>query len=392
MTNNIHVGIVGAGMGGLAAAIALARTGIASTVYERAPVFEEVGAGLQISPNASRVLIALGLGEPLLANSVRPTAVRLRRGDNGAALARIPLGETAEARWGAPYVVVHRADLQDMLVAAAKAHPEITLKQAEPVTDLSGEGPYEILTGENSHGPFDAVIGADGIWSAIRAHTIGETAPRYSGKVAWRTTVDPAALPPGLDHLETGTWLGTDAHLVHYPVRGGSEANVVAVTTDRWREPGFSAPGDPRELMARFEDWDPRVQRLIRAAPRWTKWALADRDPIYHWGKGAVTLLGDAAHPMMPFLAQGASFAIEDAWVLADCMAEMESPAAAFRRYEHQRAPRAARAQVTARRNGEIFHMGTIMSRARDATLRILPTERLLAQWDWLYGWRAPGT
>ncbi len=372
MTDNTpRIAVVGAGMAGLTAALALSRAGARIALYERAPSFEEVGAGLQISPNASRVLIGLGLGDRLLGASVRPTGISLRRGDSGARLARIPLGEAAEHRWGAPYVVIHRADLQQILVEAVTAADAVELRQAERITGLSGDGPFELTADDERHGPFDAVLGADGIWSTVRGFTMGERAPRYSGKVAWRTTVDPAALPEGLDPLETGTWLGTDAHLVHYPVRNGSETNIVAVTTDPWREPGFSAPGEPREVIERFSRWDERVQRLVRAAPRWTKWALADRDPVYHWGDGAVTLSGDAAHPMLPFLAQGASMAIEDAWVLAQCLREAASPGAAFRRYEAQRAPRVARAQKTARRNGEIFHMGAIMSRARDATLKL---------------------
>ncbi|ESR25146.1 FAD-dependent monooxygenase [Lutibaculum baratangense] len=392
MTKQPSIGIVGAGMAGLSAALALARIGVRSTLFERAPTFEEVGAGLQISPNASRVLIALGLGDRLTAASVRPTGIGLRRGDNGRPLAHIPLGPTAESRWGAPYLVVHRADLQEMLVDAVRGRAEITLEQAEAVTDVTGGEPYEIVADGTRHGPFDAVIGADGLWSTVRGITLGTEPPRYSGKVAWRTTVPPAALPAGLDPLETGTWLGTDAHLVHYPVRGGSETNIVAVTTDRWREPGFSAPGDPQELLRRFAGWDQRALDLLRSAPGWTKWALADRDPVRRWGKGAITLTGDAAHPMLPFLAQGASMAIEDAWVLAACFQQSpDTPAAAFRRYEAARAERVARAQRTARRNGEIFHMGAIMSRARDAALKVLPKEQLLSQWDWLYGWRAPG-
>ena len=387
-----RIAIVGAGMAGLAAGLALARAGFGATLFERAPSFQEVGAGLQISPNASHVLLALGLGDKLLPASVRPTGIRLRRGRDGRRLAFIPLGETAERRWGAPYVVVHRADLQDMLVEAVRAETRITLRQAETITGIAGDEPYEVIADGASHGPFDAVIGADGLWSTVREFSLGDAAPVYSGKVAWRTTIDPDALPAGLDPLETGTWLGTDAHLVHYPVRAGTETNIVAVTTGRWREPGFSAPGDPAELVSRFSRWDERAQRILRAAPRWTKWALADREATRRWGTGAVTLTGDAAHPMLPFLAQGASMAIEDAWVLASCLNEMPgAPASAFRRFEAARAERAARAQRTARRNGEIFHMGAIMSRARDAALRVLPPEQLLAQWDWLYGWRAPG-
>jgi salicylate hydroxylase len=332
MGRSPHIAIAGAGIAGLTAALALARRGIPATVFEQADVLQEIGAGLQISPNAWRVLDALGLADPLTAASTAPGAVRIRSGHGGGTVARMPLGNAAEKRWGAPYRVVHRADLQAILADAAnKAGAELRL--GARITGVQWDRTQVRITAESkSAAEFDGLVGADGLWSAVRRLVLHDSPPRLSGKVAWRTTLPADAAPEGIELEETGLWLGRDSHLVHYGVRGGRELNVIAVTTDSWRAEGWSAPGDPAEITAAFAAWPAMARALVAAPDSWGRWALADRPPDRRWGDGPVTLAGDAAHPMLPFLAQGAAMGIEDAWVLAANLTDAVDVAAAFRR------------------------------------------------------------
>lgn len=383
-----HIAIAGGGIAGLTAALALARRGLAVTVFEQAPDLAEIGAGLQVSPNAWRVLDGLGLGAAIMAASIAPEAIRIRSARGGRTVATVPLGATAEARWGAPYRVVHRADLQEIVATAAVAAGADLRLGARIEGFDPREDAVEVATEAGEAERFAALIGADGLWSTVRLRIAGEGAPRYSRKVAWRATMPADALPPGIAATETGLWLGRDAHLVHYAVRDGREINVVAVTTGDWREPGWSAPGDAERIAGHFADWPDAARAVVAAPGTWHCWALADRPPLERWGEGAVTLIGDAAHPMLPFLAQGAAIGIEDAHVLAANLAGSADIAGALRRYEARRRARAARVQKAARANGEIYHLGGLAAAARDTALSLMPAERLLARWDWLYGWR----
>ncbi len=388
MAADRHIAIAGGGVAGLTTALAIAGSGTRVTVCEQAGRFEEVGAGLQVSPNAWRVLQTLGIADRLLPRSVAPHAIRMRRGRDGRQIARVPLGEAAEARWGAPYRVVHRADLQAALVEAVEKTPAITLRTDTHITGFEAKpGGLGVRAEAGPPVACDGLIGADGLWSSIRAQITGEGPPVYSGKVAWRATIPEDAIPHGLDPLETGLWLGRDAHLVQYSVRAGRELNVVAIFADRWSEPGWSAPGDRETVIARFADWHPLARALVAAPQTWVKWALADRAPLKHWGHGPVTLAGDAAHPMLPFMAQGAAMGIEDGHVLGQCLSAGAEIEPAFRAYETRRMQRTARVQREARHNGEIYHLGSIAGRARDTALRLMPTDRLLQRFDWLYGW-----
>lgn len=390
MARDTHIAIVGGGIAGLTAALALRRSGVTVTVLEQAEALEELGAGLQVSPNAWRVLDALDLGSKLAAASVMPEAVRIRSARYGATLARMPLGRTAEARWGAPYRIIHRADLQTIL-ADAVVGSGATLRLASRISDLRHDPTQvEITLDSEDRLTVDAVVGADGLWSRVRREAIDATPPRLSGKVAWRTTVPANALPFELDIEETGLWLGRDTHLVHYGVRGGEEVNIIAVVTSDWQAPGWSAPGEPAEIAAAFADWPGAARSLVEAPRSWRRWALADRPPDRRWGDGPLTLVGDAAHPMLPFLAQGAAMGIEDGLILAKSLTGADGVAAAFRRYEAQRMPRTARVQRAARTNGDIYHLGGLAARGRDLALSLMGPDRLLSRWDWLYGWR-PG-
>jgi salicylate hydroxylase len=389
--------VAGAGIGGLTAALAIARHGLHVTVFDQAQRLEEIGAGIQLSPNASRILIALGLGEQLRRHVVAPEELRIMNARTARVLARAPLGAVAEKRYGAPYWVIHRGDLQAVLIDAVRVHPGIVLNLGARVEDFAlNEDGVTVFARSAQHRVEDrgiALIAADGLWSSLRRRLGHRREPRFARRTAWRALARADALMPELRAPAVNLWFGTRAHLVHYPVRSGSLINVVAIVRDDWREPGWSAPGDRAEILARYRTpmWS-AVPRAILAAPEhWQKWALYDRPPLARWGKGAVTLLGDAAHPMLPYLAQGAAMAIEDAAVLAQRLADArDDPAGAMRRYERQRRERAARAQRAARRNGIVYQLGGPGAFLRTLALTAIGGERLLARYDWLYGWR-PG-
>jgi salicylate hydroxylase len=389
--------IAGAGIGGLMVALALARIGIASALFDQTERLEETGAGIQLSPNATRVLVALDLAERLKAAIVTPTAVRLRSG-SGRDIATLPLGAAMEARHGAPYWLIHRADLQGALLGAVAAEPRISLTLGAKVDDfdIDAAGVRAFVRGARHPDGADrrgsALIGADGTWSTIRYRLGDRAPPRFAGRTAWRALVPAAILPPQFAEPVIHLWIGPRGHLVHYPVRAGAAVNIVAVARDAWQSAAWDTPASREEVLARFPapQWAGEARDLLAAAERWQKWPLGDRAPSRPWGRGPVTLLGDAAHPMLPFLAQGAAMAIEDAAVLARELAGLpDDPAGALRRYEAARQPRTDRVQRAARRNDFNYHLGFPANHIRDAILRALGGERLIARYDWLYGLRA---
>jgi len=385
--------VAGAGIGGLTAALALARQDIGVTVFEQAEAMQEAGAGIQLSPNAVRVLVELGLTERLKPAIIEPTAIRLRAGSSGHDIVLMPLGAAALERYGAPYWVVHRADLQAALIAAVAAEPRITLTLGTRV-DLFRIDSTRVCAGVDRRGSGaehdgSALIGADGLRSRLRALLGDNAEPRFAGRTAFRAVV-PAAQLQDRDPL-VNLWVGPNGHLVHYPIRGGAAVNIVAVTADRWRSPAWSTGADRDEVLQQFPSsaWAPAARQVLMAPERWQKWALYDRAPSTLWGHGPVTLMGDAAHPMLPFLAQGAGMAIEDAAVLAREIARVpDDRAAALRNFEAARQPRTARVQRAARRNDFRYHLRQPAACVRDAVLRALGGERLLAQYDWIYRWR----
>ena len=368
-----HILVAGAGIGGLTAGLALARRGFAVSILERASVLEDIGAGLQLSPNATRILRDLGLLDAVAAIASKPTGIRVRSARGGATLSVLPLIE-AEARWGAPYLVAHRADLQSVLLAAAEAEPGIALHRG---TALAGFGVRDgRVMATAKQGPLtrafdgDALIGADGIRSMVRAKLAeGDDPHQETGRTAWRSIVDAEAVPALFSNGETGLWLGAEAHLVHYPLRGGRHVNVVAVTRDATRLDGaqpWAGPGDPAVIASRFARWHGTARALIAAAPRWTTWPLFDRKPLPAWSAGPIALLGDAAHPILPFLAQGAAQAIEDAAALAAALDAGPDVATALLAYSSGRQARAARVQAAARHLGaDLSHGGAAGPRAR---------------------------
>jgi salicylate hydroxylase len=384
--------IVGAGIGGLTAALALVRAGVPVAVHEQAASLSEIGAGIQLSPNASRLLIALGLAEALRESVVTPEALLVFSGASGRTLVRAPLGATAERRYGAPYWVVHRADLQRALLERARSASAISLNLSSRFEAAEETDRVEARFVENGREWSErgrALIGADGLWSKLRGAMIGPQPPIFSGYRAYRTLVASDRLAsPLADHV-VGAWLSPSGHFVHYPVRGGAEINLVLILRHDDASPGWgdNAPGDIiMEALARVSD---RLARGIPADFSWRSWGLFDRPAERAWGRGRMSLLGDAAHPMLPFLAQGGAMAIEDAVVLANQFAAGRDAPAALRLFETARAGRVRAVQAAARRNAALFHLSGPAALARNAVLSAIAGERFLARFDWIYGYRA---
>lgn len=392
--------VAGAGIGGLTASLALARQGFRVIVLEKAERLEEVGAGLQLSPNASRVLIDLGLQPRLAPRAVTPDAISLMSGRNGGEIARLPLGDAAKFQTGAPYWVVHRADLQAALQAHVNDSPDIELRLGCQFEDVGTHA--KGLTVAQRSGTARrqelavALVGADGIWSAVRHQLFPEVQPRFSGLIAWRGTLDVTQLPREYTSRRVQLWMGPNAHLVAYPISGARQINVVAVVPGTWNRPGWSAPGEANDVKSAFASarWHAVPRMLIGAVDEWRKWALFTLPDGGEWTDGAAALLGDAAHAMLPFAAQGAGMAIEDAAVLAKCLGETQSESgptisAALKRYAGLRRPRVARVQRSARQAGRIYHLTGPLAVARDLVIKGMGAKRMLARQDWIYNWRA---
>ena len=366
---DLHILIAGGGIGGISAALCLAKAGHRVSIFEQAGDFSEVGAGIQLSPNCNRVLHYLGLEDELRRCAFLPEATQFRDWQSGHVIHESPLGEAIAERYGMPYYHIHRGDLLGILVEAARREPCIELYPGRAVTGFrQGEdGVSLLLDGAERMG--DLLVGADGIHSVIRAGLWGEESPRFTGNVAWRALVPANRLPEGLIRPMASVWWGPGKHFVHYYVRRGELVNCVCVVEkEGWEVESWTERGEQGELKADFAGWHDAVQMLIDQMPADSlfKWALYDRDPMPRWGQGRVTLLGDACHPTLPFMAQGAAMAIEDAAVLAGCLRRGEAIPASLKRYEDLRRARTASIQLGSRRNAEVFHMRGIRAWARN--------------------------
>ncbi len=374
--------IVGGGIGGLASAIALQRAGVAVHVVERARKLREVGAGLQLSPNATRILRDMGLLNRLEQVAVAPRGLEVRDGRKGTVLARAEYA-SAVARFGAPFLVVHRADLQNLLAEAAQAEGcGITLgAELATVETTAGSVRAVVKQGDNLHAHgADILVGADGVRSAVRAHVCPGVVPVFAQRIAYRATINtPSGHPP-----DVRLYLGPDAHLVVYPVKGGSMLNLVAIVHDTRPVTHWNAPGTNEDVQRAYGNWAPEVRELLDQVPHFLCWGLYDIDPLPRWSQGRITLLGDAAHAMLPFLAQGASQSIEDAAALEKALAQAKDPETGLKAYEDMRRARTARIQNDARRNGNIYHLSGPMRMARDLVIR-RTGHQLLDRYEWIY-------
>jgi 2-polyprenyl-6-methoxyphenol hydroxylase-like FAD-dependent oxidoreductase len=381
--------IAGGGIGGLAAAIALGRGGIETSVLERSSFTEETAAGIQLGPNATRALATLGVLDAIEPFAFRPEAICIHDGPSGRRLQSVLLGKSAEERYGAPYLTLHRADLHAGLRAVAQDLTTVELRPSFAVTAIEtrdGEVVAKDAAGSEAKG--GSLIGADGLWSTVRSLVAPEASLRFTGATAWRALVPRAGLPSPFDAPVVGLWLGPRAHLVHYPVRGGDDLNVVAVAEGGVGSQGWNQAGDASALKLPFDRWAKDARSLLEQAAGWRGWSLYRlAPPLRRWSAGAIGLLGDAAHPVLPFLAQGAALAIEDALALAACMAACPGdPSPAFLRYEALRRPRTVRVQRLSRRFGRIYHLGAPMRLARNLVLERRNEAGALKSFDWLYG------
>ena len=365
--------VAGGGIGGLTAALCLARVGFEVVVFEKAAAFVETGAGIQISPNAARVLHKLGLESALRATAFQPDAIEFRHWRSGKVVAAKALGLAALTAYGFPYYQVHRGDLRQLLVEAAERETGIALRTGAEARRLEQtQRGVRVLVQENSEESWHeglALVGADGIRSTVRDALFGEAKPRFSGQVAWRALVPAERLPQGPARRASAVWWGPRKHFVSYPVRGGALVNCVCVVERAgWEVESWTEPGEHGELAADFAGWHADVRTRIDHMPRDAlyKWAIFHRPPAPRWSKGAATLLGDAAHPMPPFLAQGAAMAIEDAAVLAACLKADGDVASGLARYEATRRRRATLVYRLSRRNAKAFHLSGIAAWLRD--------------------------
>ena len=368
--------IAGAGIAGLTAALALARRGFQVTVFEQAAELREIGAGIQLSPNAMHVLNRLGLDDEIIQRAIEPLSIDIRLASTGRRLASIALKDECRTRYGAPYIVIHRADLVDVLLAAAQRDDNIALNFGSPVEAVRPEPGRAEFSCDGQQLNSDLLLAADGVHSSIRVAMTGLGATDLS-QTAWRATVRNPDCYDVMPADRTGLWLGEGVHLVHYALRGSAELNLVLIS--------HSASGNPGELLEKFSG--PVRERLSDVD--WLAWPLMRVDNIGDWYCGRVVFLGDAAHAMLPTSAQGGAQAIEDAFVLGTCLDKsIADPGAALKDWQRRRRTRVLRIAAQATDNLRIYGLGGVAASARNAAIRALPGRVHLARLDWLYGWR----
>jgi salicylate hydroxylase len=385
-----HVLIAGAGIGGLSAALALLRQGVAVDVYEQAARLEEVGAGVQLSPNGNRALAELGVLDKLRRLSCETEGKEVRHWKTGETWPLFDLGAEGEARYGYPYLTVWRPDLLEVLAAAVREASPSAIHLGCRAVGLaqSREGvALELESGRKIAG--DALIGADGVHSRIRQALWGDDAPEFSGMIAWRGVIPMAALPRHLARNIGTNWVGPGGHVVHYPLHRGELMNFVGIRERQdWRIESWSTQGDSDECARDFAGWHEDVHHMIRAAPSLYKWALMVREPMPRWGRGRVSLLGDACHPTLPMLAQGAVMAIEDGFILARALAAAAGDVpGALERYERARAERTRRMVLGSAENARRFHNRALAepATAKEFLDREWSREAITRRYDWLF-------
>jgi salicylate hydroxylase len=385
--------ISGGGIGGLAAALVLAQDGHAVTVLEQADTFAEIGAGIQLGPNIFRMFDTMGLTEAVNRVAFFPPGLGMNDVRTGEKIVRVKLGDLARATYGFPYGVIYRADLHQLLLQACQRRPGITLRTQAKVESFeqSADGVRVKLAdgangadGESLHA--SALIGADGLWSKIREAIVGDGKPRVSGHVAYRAVLRRDQVPAHLWSEDVTLWGGEKTHLVHYPLRRGELFNLVAVFHSNKYDEGWNTFGDSAELTERFAQACPQVRELLGKIDTWKMWVLCDREPVKNWTDRRVTLLGDAAHPMLQYLAQGAGQAIEDAVVLREALRFTRGDVPkAFQKYQQARYLRTGRVQLTSRFYGDIYHASGVQRELRNQLFQSGAESAGFAGLKWMY-------
>lgn len=390
MTEPRHLLVVGGGIGGLAAALALARLGLRVTLLEQAAEIGEIGAGIQLGPNAFAALDELGVGENARRRAVFTDELIMMDAVDASVVGRFPVGEAFRARFGNPYAVIHRADIHTSILEGVRGSDRIQFRTSTKVVHIEQDAAS--VTAIDQHGQrftADALVAADGVRSVARELFFGD-APRVSGHVVYRAVVPLADMPRDLQVNAPVVWAGPNCHLVHYPLRGGSEYNLVVTFHSRQQEQWSVTDGSKEEVLSYFQGIHPRPRQLLECPRSWRRWATADRQPIPRWTAGRVTLLGDAAHGMLQYLAQGACMAIEDAVTLAEAMKACALDIGrAFALYEQSRIPRTARVVLSAREMGRLYHADGVERLVRNQLWEGRTPERFYDALQWLYGWRA---
>jgi len=379
--------IAGGGIGGLATALVLARDGHAVSVLEQAANFGEIGAGIQLGPNIFRMFAWLGLTDAVSKVSFFPPGMGINDVRTGEKVVRVPLGDLARATYGFPYGVIYRADLHQVFLDACQALPNITLRtqaKLESFEQTADSVRVQLASGETLPGA--ALIGADGLWSKVREAVVGDGKPRVSGHIAYRAVLKREEVPAHLWSDDVLLWGGEKTHLVHYPLRRGELFNLVAVFHSSKYDEGWNTFGDTAELTERFSNACPQVRELLDKIETWKMWVLCDREPVKNWTDRRVTLLGDAAHPMLQYLAQGAGQAIEDAVVLREALrfARGDVPRA-FQEYQRARYLRTGRVQLTARFYGDIYHAAGVQRELRNQLFQSGNESAGFAGLQWMY-------
>jgi 3-hydroxybenzoate 6-monooxygenase len=380
--------IVGGGIGGLAAALALAQKGVPSRVLEQAPEFTEVGAGIQLGPNVFRMFDVLGLTDAVSRLAVFPESLIMLDSITGEEVTRVPLDGRFRGKFTHPYALIYRPDLLSVLLEACRSNPLIALQTSQKVVAVDETGGGVVArTDQGASHDGAALIGADGLWSTIRQLIIGDGKPQVAGHITYRAVLPTKEVPEHLRRWAMTFWAGEKVHLVIYPLRGGELYNLVAVFHSNRYEEGWDSFGDPAELHERFAKTCEPVRTLLGKIESWRMWVLCDRPPAKAWSKGRMTLIGDAAHPMLQYLAQGACMAVEDAICLANCVESAQGDyAAAFQTYQAARYLRTGRVQIMARVYGEFYHASGVARELRNMMLSARTPEQSFEAMEWLYG------